>query len=163
MNAEYLLSFLFSTSSLVWSIYGLYTDVYGAGLLLYALSYFAYELYTCIPKNDYQYVIHGALGATGIMTAFWYGPTYYKYVYDAITIFEASTPLLNIARNYRTMWSFQAFASAFFFFRIIVASYFYITQWIYIATYLSSCMMFLQYYWWMKICAKYIKLKEKAD
>lgn len=163
MKAKYLNSLVFSTSTFIWSVYGWYTDMYNMGLLLYALSYFMREVYTCVKRSDYQYIIHGAAASTAIVTALAYGPEYYKYVYNGLSIFEFSTPFLNIAKEYRTALSYQAFASAFFTGRILIGTYMYLTVWMQVMWYTSSCMMVLQYYWLMQICLKARELKAKSE
>lgn len=79
-----------------------------------------------------------------------------------LSIFEFSTPFLNIAKQYRTALSYKAFASAFFAGRILVGTYMYITTWVYLSYYMSTSMMALQYYWWVQICLKARELKDKA-
>ena len=122
MNTKYLASTAFSVSSIIWSIYGWYNDSYGAGLLVYALMYFLYEVYSCVKKSDYQYVVHGFSASAAIIVAFMYGPSHYKYIYNALSIFELSTPFLNIAKQYRTNLSYKMFAGTFFTSRILVVS-----------------------------------------
>lgn len=162
MKAKYLRSLAFSTSSFVWSVYGWYTDAYNVGLLMYALAYFVREVYTCLKRSDYQYVFHGGIATAGITMALMRGPEYYKYIYHMLSIFEFSTPFLNIAKQYRTALSYKAFASAFFAGRILVGTYMYITTWVYLSYYMSTSMMALQYYWWVQICLKARELKDKA-
>ena len=163
MKAKYLRSFAFSVSSFIWSAYGWYTDTYDVGLLVYALAYFVREIYSCLLKADYQYVFHGGLASAGIITAMVRGPEYYRYIYHMLSLFELSTPFLNIAKQYRTKLSYQTFAASFFAGRILIGTYMYITTWIYLSMYLSTGMMALQYYWMMQICLKAKELKGKAD
>ena len=114
-------------------------------------------------KSDYQYVLHGGIATVGILTILARGPEYYKYVYHMLSVFEFSTPFLNIAKQYRTALSYKAFASAFFTGRILVGTYMYVTNWIYLSYYISTSMMMLQYYWLYKIYLKAKELKGKEE
>jgi len=157
MDEKYLPSMIFSTTSFVWSVYGWYSNEYGMGLLLYALMYFLHELRTCINTGMHDHAIHGFIGAAGITMALIKGPNYYKHVYTTVSLFEFTTPFLNLAKSYRTPLAYKAFASTFVGSRIVLGTYFYMTQWFYLTGMFSTALMTLQYFWLYKI---YLKSKE---
>ena len=150
-------SLVFSTTSCMWSVYGWYSNEYGMGLLLYALMYFLHEMCTCVKTSRYDYAIHGFLGSAGITTALVRGPAYYKHVYTTVSLFEFTTPFLNLAKTYRTPLAYKTFVSTFVGSRIMLGTYFYMTQWFYFARVFSTAIMMLQYFWLYKI---YLKSQE---
>ena len=157
MDEKYVTSMIFSTTSFMWSVYGWYSNEYGMGLLLYALMYFLHETCTCIKNSRYEYAIHGFIGTAGITAALIRGPDYYKHVYTTVSLFEFTTPFLNLAKTCRTPLTYKAFASSFVGSRIVLGTYFYVTQWFYFTRVFSTGLMILQYFWLYKI---YLKSKE---
>ena len=157
MDEKYVSSMVFSTTSFMWAMYGWYSNEYGMGLLLYALMYFLHEMCTCIKKARYEFAIHGLIGSAGITAALIQGPSYYKHVYTTVSLFEFTTPFLNLAKSYRTPLAYKAFASTFVGSRIMLGTYFYITQWFYLTWVFSTSLMMLQYFWLYKI---YLKSRE---
>jgi len=157
LKVKYLPSMIFSTTSCVWAARGWLNQEYGHGLLLYGLAYFLREMYLSTRGREYQYVIHGAIGAGGVVSALIAGPALYRDVYVSTALFEFTTPFLNIAKSYRTPLSYRIFAGVFFGSRIVMGTYYYVTEWYYATRVFSTALMILQYFWMYGI---YLKSKE---